>query len=54
MAVKEKRRCKKCNAVVFPSELPEYTYECFDCDEDLYEFETYQADQPHEHDEIAA
>ena len=34
-------RCNRCHSVVEPSELPDYTYQCFECDEDLYTFETY-------------
>lgn len=36
------RRCNRCGSIVFKSELPEYLYQCFNCDEDLYSFETYE------------
>ena len=32
--------CKKCGREVVKSELKEYSYQCVECDEDLYEFET--------------
>ena len=31
--------CKKCGAPLFPSLLPDYTYQCFQCDEDFYAIE---------------
>lgn len=34
------RYCNKCNSKVIKSELKEYSYQCLECDEDLYEFET--------------
>lgn len=38
----ENRFCKRCDSKVAESELlEEYSYQCFDCDEDLYTFETY-------------
>lgn len=37
----EERRCNRCNSKVEKSDLKEYSYQCFDCDEDLYTFETY-------------
>lgn len=36
----EKRICRKCGQVVSKSDLEEYSYQCENCDEDLYEFET--------------
>lgn len=36
------RRCGRCNSMVWTSENNEYAYQCFECDEDLYEVETYQ------------
>lgn len=38
---KEKKYCNKCNSKVIKSELEEYSYQCVECDEDLYEFETH-------------
>lgn len=35
------KRCNKCNSIVFKSELPDYSYQCFNHDEDLYSFEVY-------------
>ena len=31
--------CKKCGAPLFPSLLPDYAYQCFQCDEDFYAIE---------------
>ena len=31
--------CKKCGAPLFPSDLPDYESQCFDCDEDFYSIE---------------
>lgn len=35
-------RCRFCGRVLEPSELPDYTYQCRDCDEDFYSFEAIQ------------
>lgn len=32
-------RCLRCGGPLFPSFLPDYTSQCFDCDEDFYGFE---------------
>ena len=32
-------KCPRCGGPVYPSDIPEYTYQCFDCDEDFYSFE---------------
>ena len=44
MGIKEEcatiRICRRCKSPVFKSDNPEYSYQCFTCDEDLYEFET--------------
>ena len=37
------RYCNKCNSKVDKSELEEYSYQCLECDEDLYEFETHSS-----------
>lgn len=34
------RYCNKCKSEVTKSDLEEYSYQCMNCDEDLYEFET--------------
>lgn len=34
--------CKRCDNKVVKSNNPEYTYQCFDCEEDLYTIETYK------------
>jgi hypothetical protein len=36
------RLCNRCNKPVYKSDNPEYSYQCFNCDEDLYEFETHK------------
>lgn len=35
-----RRICVKCSHEVIESELEEYEYQCLECDEDLYKFET--------------
>lgn len=35
-----KRVCKRCNTKVRKSDNPEYSWQCMNCDEDLYDFET--------------
>jgi hypothetical protein len=37
----DKVKCDRCHSEVTPSELSEYVYQCDECDEDLYSFETY-------------
>ena len=32
-------RCPRCGKVLIASELPEYVYQCMECDEDFYAFE---------------
>ena len=34
------RRCNKCNSIVKPSDNIKYDWQCLECDEDLFEFET--------------
>lgn len=36
--------CRRCRHPVYRSDLAEYTYQCFHCDEDLYSFEAVEAD----------
>lgn len=36
----KKRVCLRCGNEVEKSELADYSYQCFECDEDLFEFET--------------
>ena len=31
--------CRKCGSPLFKSLLPGYTFQCFTCDEDFYQFE---------------
>lgn len=31
--------CRRCGSLLFPSFLPGYTSQCFNCDEDFYSFE---------------
>ena len=33
--------CNRCNSPVIKSDLPEYSYQCLNCDEDLYGFEVH-------------
>jgi len=39
-------RCRRCHKIVLWSDLKSqgYTYQCLDCDEDLFTFETYVGD----------
>lgn len=42
MLIKMKTRCcNRCQNEVAKSQLKQYAYQCFECDEDLYEFETH-------------
>lgn len=36
------RRCNSCGSLVLKSDLPDYVYQCMNCDEDKYEIETYE------------
>ena len=38
--------CPKCGRALDFSDNPEYTFQCFDCDEDFYEFEAVVKEQP--------
>ncbi len=31
--------CKRCGSPLYPSDLPEYAFQCFSCDEDFFRFE---------------
>jgi len=33
------KTCSKCGAQLYYSDNDDYTYQCFDCDEDFYSFE---------------
>ena len=33
-------RCPHCGGLLHPSDNPEYTFQCFDCDEDFYTVES--------------
>lgn len=36
--------CRRCGSPVYESDIPEYSYQCFQCDEDLYSFEVEEQD----------
>lgn len=36
--------CRRCGQPVYESDNPEYSYQCFYCDEDLYSFEVTEQD----------
>lgn len=38
--------CPKCGKALNFSENPEYTFQCFECDEDFYAFEAKEMEQP--------
>ena len=38
--------CPKCGKALNFSNNPEYTFQCFDCDEDFYSFEAKEMEQP--------
>lgn len=40
--------CRRCGHPVYASDNPEYSYQCFHCDEDLYSFEVAERDFPGE------
>lgn len=33
------KKCFRCGSQLLESDLPDYTYLCFECDENMYEFE---------------
>lgn len=33
------KKCFRCGSQLLVSDLPDYTYLCFECDENMYEFE---------------
>ena len=37
--VRSNKRCRFCGASLFPSDNPDYDWQCFQCDEDFYDFE---------------
>lgn len=37
-------KCRRCGYPVYESDNPEYRYQCFHCDEDLYGFEVEEQD----------
>ncbi|APH21017.1 hypothetical protein [Clostridium botulinum] len=47
-----KRVCKKCGHKVIKSKLEEYPYQCNNCDEDLYTFETELIEKEKEVNEL--
>ena len=36
--------CRRCGSPVYKSDNPEYAFQCFYCDEDLFEFEVEEQD----------
>lgn len=36
--------CRRCGSPVYESDIPEYRYQCFGCDEDFYSFEVKEQD----------
>ena len=40
MSTQEKRFCKNCLHELIKSEITEYDWQCVECDEDFYNFET--------------
>lgn len=34
--------CPRCRGPLYASDLPQYKYQCFECDEDFYSFEAVQ------------
>ena len=36
--------CRRCGRPVYPSDIPEYSYQCFHCDEDFYSIEVEEQD----------
>lgn len=39
-------KCRRCGGPLFESDLPDYAFQCFTCDEDFYSFEAEEQD-PH-------
>lgn len=38
------RLCPHCRKPVIPSDIPDYVWQCLDCDEDFYDIECYRAE----------
>lgn len=38
------KRCNMCGCPILKSDVEGYVYQCMACDEDLYEFETYEGE----------
>lgn len=38
------KRCNRCNQPVLRSQTDGYSYQCMNCDEDLYEFEVHDGE----------
>lgn len=36
--------CRRCGYPVYESDIPEYSYQCFSCDENMYNFEVKEQD----------
>ena len=36
--------CRRCGGPVYASDIPEYSYQCFHCDEDFYSVEVEEQD----------
>jgi len=49
LAEKTDRICRRCKSSVYRSDNPEYSYQCFVCDEDLYGFETEELKPEYPH-----
>lgn len=37
-------KCNRCGSPVLKSDLDDYAYQCMNCDEDLYSFETHDGE----------
>lgn len=42
--IQENKRCNKCGSILLKSDLKDYSYQCMNCDEDLYKFEAHDGE----------
>lgn len=47
-------RCNRCGSIVLKSDLPQYSYQCLNCDEDLFKIEVHRGEKikPYEFDDL--
>jgi DNA-directed RNA polymerase subunit RPC12/RpoP len=43
-------QCRRCRNPVWKSDNPEYSYQCLECDEDLYSFDVEKQERKNKND----